>query len=95
MISSLLIFGGGPLQLSIIGVAKEMGFNTIVIDPDPIAPGKEIAHEFYAIEGNDFEGTLEIAKKHNVRGIVTAATDKPILMMCNIAKELNLPFSFI
>ncbi len=92
MKESLLIFGGGPLQLSIIGVAKDMGFNAIVLDPDPNAPGKEIANEFYAVAGDDFDKTLQIAKKRHVKGIVTAATDKPILMMCNIAKELNLLF---
>lgn len=92
MVNSLLVFGGGPLQLSIIEVANSMGFQTIVIDPDADAPGKKEAGFFYVISGNDYERTLEIAKKHDVKGIVTAATDKPILMMCQIAKELNLPF---
>lgn len=92
MKDSLLIFGGGPLQLSILGVAKDMGFNTIVIDPDSNAPGKEFADEFYAVAGDDFDRTLQIAQKHHIKGIVTAATDKPILMMCKIARELNLLF---
>ena len=92
MINNLLIFGGGLLQISIISLAKETGFNTIVIDVDPNAPGREIANQFYVVAGDDFERTHDIAKKYNVKGIVTSATDKPILMMCKIAKELKLPF---
>ena len=69
MKDSLLIFGGGPLQLSIIGVAKDMGFNAIVVDPDPNAPGKEIANKLYAVAGNDFDKTLHIAQKYNIKGI--------------------------
>jgi biotin carboxylase len=89
---NLLIFGGGLLQLSIIGRAKTMGYKTIVIDPDKNAPAKYKADNFYAVAGDDFEKTLGIARDNRVRGIVTAATDKPILMMCRIAEELGLPF---
>jgi carbamoyl-phosphate synthase large subunit len=89
---SLLIFGGGELQLSIIGVAKEMGFITVVLDPNADSPGKDIGDFFYSVLGDDFEKTLEIAKTHAVKGLVTAATDKPILMMARIATILGLPF---
>lgn len=92
MKENLLVFGGGPLQLSLIETAKKLGYYTIVIDPDDNAPGKEIADIFFKVAGNDFDKTLEIAKQYNVKGIVTAATDKPILMMCHVAEELNLPF---
>lgn len=92
MKENILVFGGGPLQLSLIETAKKLGYYTIVIDPDDNAPGREIADIFFTVAGNDFDKTLEIAKQHNVKGIVTAATDKPILMMCRVAKELSLPF---
>jgi carbamoyl-phosphate synthase large subunit len=92
MKANLLVFGGGPLQLSIIETAIKLGYFTIVIDPDNNAPGKEIADIFYTVAGDDFDRTLEIAKQHNIKGIVTAATDKPILMMCRIAEQLNMPF---
>lgn len=90
---SLLIFGAGALQLSIIRVAKSAGYNTIVIDPDENAPGKNIADVFLVVGGKNFDLTLQIAKQYNVKGIITAATDKPLLMMARIAEELNLPFA--
>lgn len=92
MQANILVFGGGPLQLSIIQRAKHLGFTTIVIDPDSDAPGRQIADVFFSVAGNDFETTLQIAIEKHVKGIVTAATDKPILMMCRIAEQLDLPF---
>src|SRR5690606_29219711 len=65
---------------------------SIVIDPDPNAPGKELADVFIPVGGQDYDATLEVAKQYRVKGVVTAATDKPILMMCRIAEELGLPF---
>jgi biotin carboxylase len=92
---SLLIFGGGPLQTSIINIANKKNFRTIVLDPDETALGKELADHFFVVGGSDFEKTLSIAKEYNVKGIVTAATDKPLLMMARIANVLKLPFPTI
>lgn len=88
----LLVFGGGPLQLSIINNAKGLGFFVIVIDPDAHAIGRAVADKFFHVEGDDFKRTLQIAKEYEVRGIVTAATDKPLLMMARIAETLALNF---
>jgi biotin carboxylase len=92
MENSILIFGGGDLQISIIKKAKILGYKTIVLDPNSNAPGKNYCDKFYDIAGDDYERTLEVAKFHKVVGVVTAATDHPILMMCRIAEALNLPF---
>lgn len=89
---SILIFGGGMLQCSLIRTAKRMGLCPIVIDPDPNAIGKQFADKFYIVGSNDFEKTLEVAKSNQVKGLVTAATDKPLLMMARVAKILDLPF---
>lgn len=92
MKDNILVFGGGTLQCSIINRIKLAGYGSVVIDPDPNAPGKELADVFIPVGGQDYDATLEVAKKYSVKGVVTAATDKPILMMCRIAKDLGLPF---
>jgi carbamoyl-phosphate synthase large subunit len=89
---SILIFGAGKLQKSIIEQAKLMGLYTIAIDPDPNAICKSIVDSFDVIDGNNYEKTFEVAKKNNIVGIVTSATDKPLLMMARIARALGLPF---
>ncbi len=89
---SVLIFGVGELQKSIINRAKGMGLYTVGIDPCADAVCKDDVDAFEVVGGQDFEGTLNIAQKYNVSAIVTAATDKPLIMMAKIAKELHLPF---
>lgn len=89
---SILVFGVGELQLSIIRRANAMGLFTVGIDPCEDAYSREECSAFEVVGGQDYEGTLSVAKKYNVSAIITAATDKPLVMMARIAKELNLPF---
>ena len=90
--NSVLIFGVGPLQKSIIDRAKLMGLYTIGIDPAADATCKDEVDAFEIVGGQDFEGTMAVAKKYQIDAVVTAATDKPLVMMARVAKELNLPF---
>ena len=89
---AILIFGVGELQLSIIRRANAMGLFTVGIDPCEDACSREECCAFEVVGGQDYEVTLSVAKKYNVSAIVTAATDKPLVMMARVAQELNLPF---
>lgn len=89
---SILVFGVGELQCSIINKAKEKGLFVVGIDPCANACGKQLVDAFEVVDGQDYEKTLSVARKYNVSGIVTAATDKPLVMMARVAKELNLRF---
>lgn len=89
---SILIFGGGSLQLSIIRCCKLKGLYTVVIDPNSEALGKTEADAFEVVAGDDFDGTVAVCKRYDIKGIVTAATDKPLVMMARVAKELNYVF---
>lgn len=89
---AVLIFGVGELQLSIINRANQMGLFTVGIDPCEDAFAKDACQAFEVVGGQDYAGTLAVAKKYNVSAVVTAATDKPLVMMARIAKELGLPF---
>ena len=89
---SILVFGVGELQQSIISRAKKMHLNVVGIDPCEDAYCKDDCDAFEVVGGQDFNGTIDVAKKYNVSAIVTAATDKPLVMMARVAKELSLPF---
>lgn len=89
---SILIFGVGELQKSIIQRAKLMGLFVVGIDPCEEAVCKDEVDAFEVVGGQDYEGTLAVAKKYNISAVVTAATDKPLVMMARIAKELGLRF---
>ena len=89
---SVLIFGVGPLQESIIGRAKKMGLYTVGIDPCADAVCKDCVDSFEVVGGQDFEGTCAVVEKYSIDAIVTAATDKPLVMMARIAEKYGFPF---
>lgn len=89
---SVLIFGVGPLQLSIIERAKRMGLFTVGIDPMADATCRDSVDAFEVVGGQDFEGTCAVVEKHGINAIVTAATDKPLVMMARIAEKYGFPF---
>ena len=89
---SILIFGVGPLQKSIIQRCKMKGLYTVGIDPLQDASCKKLVDAFEIVGGQDFEKTIEVAERYQVKGIITAATDKPLVMMARVAEKLQLPF---
>jgi len=89
---SVLVFGVGELQRSIILRAKAMGLFVVGIDPCEDAYCKDDVDAFEVIGGQDFAGTCAIVEKYGIHAIVTAATDKPLVMMARIAEKYGFPF---
>lgn len=89
---SVLIFGVGPLQASIIQRAKLMGLYTVGIDPVADATCRDAVDAFEVVGGQDYEGTCAVVEKYGINAIVTAATDKPLVMMARIAEKYGFPF---
>ena len=89
---SILVFGVGELQRSIICRAKLKGLFTIGIDPCADAVCKDEVDAFEIVGGQDFEGTCAVVEKYDVDAIVTAATDKPLVMMARVAEKYGFPF---
>ena len=88
----VLIFGVGELQRSIIRRAKLKGLFTIGIDPCEDAVCKDEVDAFEIVGGQDYEGTCSVVEKYGVKAIVTAATDKPLVMMARVAEKYGFPF---
>lgn len=89
---AVLIFGVGPLQESIINRAKLMGLYTVGIDPVADATCRYAVDAFEVVGGQDFEGSCAVVEKYGIDAIVTAATDKPLVMMARIAEKYGFPF---
>lgn len=89
---AVLIFGVGPLQESIIGRAKKMGLYTVGIDPCANATCKDSVDAFEIVPSQDYEGHCAVVEKYGIDAIVTAATDKPLVMMARIAEKYGFPF---
>lgn len=92
MLKSILIFGAGDNQLTLITAAKELGVKSIVIDPNPDAPGKALADVFEVVAPDDYKTTREIAQKYMIDGIVTSQMENPLRLMARLAAELGYIF---
>ena len=88
----ILVFGVGALQKSIINRAHNLGLYVVGIDPCADAYCKDDVDAFEIVGGQDFEGTCAVVEKHGIDAIVTAATDKPLVMMARIAEKYGFPF---
>lgn len=66
---SILIFGAGINQLTLIRACNNLGHCSVVIDPNHDAPGKRFADVFHIVEQDDYNTTKEIADKYTVAGV--------------------------
>lgn len=87
----LLVIGAGFLQDFVICKAVSMGYETIAVDADPDAVGFIHAHKYAVIDIIDEKACLEYARKENIDGVVTAATDFGVMTASYIAEQMGLP----
>lgn len=86
----IMILGCSILQLPAIVKAKEMGLTVIGVDMDTDAIGFKYVDYCEFISTNDIEEVLLAAKKHNIDGIMTLASDMPMRTVAVVANELDL-----
>lgn len=87
----ILIVGAGFLQRFVIRRAKELGYYVLTVDGNPNAVGFSYADEYAVIDIVDKESCLQYAKNKKIDGVMTAATDYPIVTVAYIADKLQLP----
>ena len=86
-----MILGASILQLPAIQQAKEMGLKVVAVDMDPNAIGfSETDIEKEVISTIDIPAVVEAAKRHDICGVVTVASDMPMRSVAAVAKELGL-----
>ncbi len=86
----ILIVGAGFLQDFVIRRAKKLGYYTIAIDGNPEAVGLKHADKGAVINIVDAESSLRFAKKENIDGVLTVATDFGVLSTSYIADKMGL-----
>lgn len=86
----IMILGASILQVPAIKKAKEMGLLVIAVDKNPKAVGFEFADIPLIISTIDTPKVLDAAKKFQINGIITIASDMPMRTVAAVANELNL-----
>lgn len=84
------IIGAGQWQVPAIKRAKELGYSVIVTDKNPEAPGFEFADVYSVIDTTDKEENYLFAKRNNVEGVMTAATDYAVPTVAYVSEKLGL-----
>ncbi len=88
--TTILICGGGTMQLPAIRIAAEEGMRVIVADGNAECPGRAVADRFEHVDLNDLDGMTECARRHSVDGVFTAGTDFSTTV-AYVAESLGLP----
>lgn len=86
----ILIIGAGFLQSFVIKKAKSMGYETLAVDANSEAMGFAFADRHEVIDIVDEKACLAYARKENINGVLTAATDYGVLTAAYIAQEMGL-----
>lgn len=86
----VMILGAGLLQSFVIKRAKELGYETIVLDMDKDAVGFKYADKYEIINIVDKELCLKSAIENKVDGVITAATDYGVITASYIAEKMGL-----
>ncbi len=87
----ILILGDGYLQITVIKAAKRLGCYVIGCDMKTGNPGEQYLDEFYNISTTDTDQVLALAKRLNIDGILTYASDVSALTVAYVAEKLGLP----
>lgn len=87
----IMILGASILQVPAIREAKKLGLRVVAVDMDPNAVGfREEGVETEVISTIDVPAVVAAAKKHQVDGIITIASDMPMRSVAAVAREMNL-----
>lgn len=91
MNKKIMILGASILQLPAIQQAKAMGYRVVAVDMNPDAIGfHEEGIEKEIISTIDIPAVVEAAKRHNIDGVMTLASDMPMRSVAAVARELGL-----
>ena len=89
---TIMILGASILQLPAIEKAAEMGLKVVALDMNPDAVGFNVPGvTIVVISTIDIPAAVEAAKKHQIDGVMTLATDMPMRTVAAVARECGLP----
>ena len=87
----IMILGASILQLPAIEKAIDMGLEVVAVDMNPQAVGFKVPSVIKEeISTIDTPSILKAAKRHQIDGIMTLATDMPMMAVATVAEEMNL-----
>ena len=85
----LLVLGASPYNVKVFLEIQQLGYRVIAIDRNPNAAGFKYADDFEVVDITDKEGTLDVAKRHKVDGVM-AINDFGVRAAAYVSQSLGL-----
>jgi len=89
--STVLFVGAGRHQRRAIARARELGLRTVAVDRNPDALGFAEADAFEVVDFTDVPGVTDVARRHEVDGVLTVSADRAVPVVAQVAEALGLP----
>jgi len=87
----LLVLGAGSYQMPVIRRALDLGCHVVVADYLPGNPGHGIASASEIVSTVDRDGILDVARRHEVDGVLTYGSDVSAPAVAYVSERLGLP----
>jgi biotin carboxylase len=90
-VSSILFVGAGRHQRRAIVQARERRLRVVAVDRNPDAPGLRLADVPEVVDFADVDAVEEVARRHDVDGVLTVSADRAVPVVAAVAERLGLP----
>jgi phosphoribosylaminoimidazole carboxylase (NCAIR synthetase) len=86
---SIVLLGGGTEQVDAIKISKELGYNTTVLDSNPLAIGRKFSDKFIQCDIKNSTEVFRNIKNLNVNGLMVHAIE-----LSNVVAEVSEKLGF-
>jgi biotin carboxylase len=90
-LSVVLFLGASVSQVAAIRRARALGIRVVVVDGDPDALGFAAADIAVNVDFSDVARVIDVARRHEVGGVVAISTDRAVPVVAAVADALGLP----
>ena len=91
MTKTVLFVGAGRHQRRAIARARELGLRAVAVDRNPDALGLPEADVFEVVDFTDVPGVIDVARRHDVDGVLTVSADRAVPVVAEVAGALGVP----
>jgi biotin carboxylase len=89
-VTTLLFVGAGRHQRRAIERIRERGVRVVAVDRNEHAPGLLAADVGEVVDFTDVVGVTEVARRHDVDGVLTVSADRAVPVVAAVAEQLGL-----
>lgn len=87
----ILVLPGTQWQVPLIEKIQEMGYQSLVVNPDPDAPGMKRADKVLVSDIFDKEKVISFGKEHHIDAVMSDECDIAMNLVAELGRTFNVP----